>query len=502
MTNPDAMAPELLALPSDALTVKQYQEKLTILNDTVGAIPHSTRELNMMAALAHPIYQEDGVADYVDEVVQVQSDETPLELAEQIVGFYRDALMNIRDVSKLIEQMDEIGHIELDHPAVLAAVRRHEDTMLFMMMPEVLNLYIDDDYTQMDNAAYGQLLMANEDTSHVQAAFEAVVAAERDRAAFWLSQITGFDKEVDGERVVRKGLVDSSDPDVQAYIAQIAGIEQPVTEQDESADIIFSIGKRPKIGDTRAWEKFLHRNRLNDALQLHGFLPQSNKEAYKIKQFDRLKNDPAEILKWMDMTNESNRRWEAPKGKVANPKQRLDELVGRFIEYANDADGNNESADFVLGAIDEKTDETTLFKDSFPPNEWFRDYPDQLEPFTKLVEFLQTEDFIQSGRVDNITKKARAKQTPTQEQLIDAVMERLGDLPLTKVAEIADRYKMDQTNRYAYWKQIIEATRKHSMTVSIADRALSQLSGVGPRYVAPDDPSTVIHPTMTDEQPF
>lgn len=522
MTDTSTELSELLAQPSDKLSPKQYAEKLIAVEtltrnsvgDSVGAVPHSTRELNMMAALAHPVYKEDGVPDYVDEVVMLDQRESPLQTAEQIVGFYRDAITNVRDIIQLIHELDETGDISVEPPgknnrqgngvklAALATIRRHEDTMLFIASSDQLNLYIDDDYSQMDNVAYAKLLMAGDDRSHVTAAIQETLIAEQDRAAFWLSQITGSIHEVDDQQITRKGLVDSASAEVRSYIAQLSGRKSKTAEVNDDTDVSFAVGKRPEIGDNKAWERFLHRNRLFDVRFMHGFLPLSNKEARKVKNFDRLKNDPDEILRWMDMINESNRRDEVAKGKSVDPKRRLDALVGRFDEYATDAADNVIGTEFILSAIDEKSDESALFKDSFPAEEWFLDYPEHTLPFTRLVEFLQTEDFIENGFVDTITDRARAKNRPSLQDEIDEIMNGLGNVTLRRVAEITERYAMDQTNRFNYWKGILEITKAHGSAAPVVHQALFKLATKAPRYTLPDDPVAVIHPTTTKEIPF
>lgn len=497
--------PELLSSPSDRLAATAASEKLRLVNERVGATPHSTRELNMMAALSHPIYQEDGVIDYINEIASLEPKETPVQVASDIIAYYQDAMVSREAMTKLLTELQKTGEISPFNNIALATLRRHEDTVLFMHMPDRLNNYLDDDYQEMNNADYATLLNSNKDKEHLARAIEATADSEQDRAAFWLSQITGLDTTIDGQHIIRRGLIDSPVAGIQSRLATLARagrVKPPAEHTQPDGELVFAIGRRPELGDTKAWEKFIRRNRLFDIRLNHKFLPFSNKEAYKIKKFDQMNGEPAAILAWMDMINESNRRWEVAKGKEIKPKERLDKLVARFDHYADDAADNVQHMDFVLSAIDDKSDEMSLFKDAFPADDWFRDYPEQRLPFTRLVEFMQTENFVEDGFVDTITDRARTKNKPSVQDEIDEIMSMLGELPISKVAEIAERFSMDQTNRFNYWKSILEMTMAHSSASPVANRALFRLAAKAPRYTTPDDPSSVIEPTYTKDIPF
>lgn len=500
--------PELLGQPSDKLSAQNIADKLSAVNRQVGAFAHSTRELNLMAALIHPIYQSDGVPDYLDEVVTLDGDNESLaDIAEEIVGYYRDALMNVHDVTLLLDQFDSHSMIDTKNRAVrsgLEVVRRHEDTALFLAMPNILNVYIDQDYSQLGTDEYATLLKSTSDPDPVRNGITATLASEYDRAAFWLAQITGSETTDGGQAVLRQGLIDSHSRDIQSYLATVSGAAalRPLDHEKFRDDAIFSVGERPPLDDNMAWEKFLHRNRLNDALMLHGFIPQTNKEAYTVKQLDRLKGDAGAMLKRMDMINESNRRWEVAKGKEINPKVRLDKLVDRFVQYATDAAENYDQAGFILQSIADKPHTDNLFGGEFPVADWFADYPEHRQPFVKLAEFLQNHAFIENGLDDTITRRARRRKKRTAQDEIDLITATFGKLPLNKVAEIAENYQIDQTNRFKYWERVVDTTRHHSMVAGLAEQALIRLSSFTPQFEPFDSEFATIEPTSPDEQPF
>lgn len=499
-----------LYLPSDELVDgNKAAKQLNGVYDAAKLLPDSTRELNIASALIHSIYQEDGVASYVDEVVSQEYDETSLGLSKEIVGYYLDALRNIDALANFIKIVDKRINLapneregiipELNVPA-LVKMQHHDDITKFLGESDLAGLYIDKVYSEEEREGFIEYLSGKDPLEVLQLAQD-VFKAEQARAAFWSLRITGYEQEIDGQVISQKGLVDSDSPDVRRYIRDTFATPPAPKQEVLSTDPIFSVGERPEIGDKEGWEKFLHRNRLYDVLYIHGFLPLTNKEAYKVKGFDSLKTDPEAILGWVDMVYESNHRMEKAKKQETNPKGRLDKLVDRYISYASDALDNIERADDLLEAIDAKPDETVLVKDAFPVEDWLRDDEDMRLRFMRLSDFVATEKFVDGGPDDNITKRARSKKLTVQKE-IDFILEMLGDKSVSKLAEIADRYKMDQENRYKYWRVILEAIRPNKTVSAKIDEKLGYLSALAPRGEGPVDPVIEVRPTSSEEQPF
>jgi hypothetical protein len=237
--------------------------------------------------------------------------------------------------------------------------------------------------------------------------------------------------------------------------------------------------------DSAEQRKILRRDKQRFIKEKKGFYGLTNKEINKIDIFNRVSDDPASMLKFMDTIYANHRNQQAMEtwmtvGEYVStkhiPSNNLRDMVSRYDEYAKDALTRINHVDFISRAIDDKVDYLVLFQDAFPVNDWMQDYPDQRAAFIDLANFIATKQFVGGGPNDYVTKRARTKKPSSAAEEITWIMEKLGNKNLVEIKAISDEYKIDQINRFEYWRKILDLTRQHLFTRNISETALSRLS--------------------------
>lgn len=207
---------ESLILPTDELTIDECIERLAAVHGRVGNFPHSTIELNIAAALTDQTLKQDDVLSYIDNVVYTQGNESALAIASQIVGSYNDALKNKEAITLLLKQTSK-HQSNLDCLG-LATMKRYEDSKIVVNAPDLQNLDIDDDYMAASLVGYERYIVQSSPSDVLQTAEDAYIA-EHNRAEFWSKQIIGeFEEGANGQQLVRRGLIDSDNPEIQALL--------------------------------------------------------------------------------------------------------------------------------------------------------------------------------------------------------------------------------------------------------------------------------------------
>lgn len=196
------------------LSAPQAAEMLAATAEHMGGFASSLRELKIADALMNS----------PDALTFTESagdnDTTKADLGKEIVGFYLDADANAKAIQEVIDRYAQSDRALFNSRAI-SSLRRYDDTVRFMATGDLMdhNLFVDysDDDMNQRYLAFTRGLPAD----IVEDLLISVGEDERNKAAFWSLQITGFD---DGKNL-QKGLIDVESPELQNYIASTFGVK-------------------------------------------------------------------------------------------------------------------------------------------------------------------------------------------------------------------------------------------------------------------------------------
>jgi hypothetical protein len=215
---------------------------------------------------------------------------------------------------------------------------------------------------------------------------------------------------------------------------------------------------------------YLHRpERLKTIKEQLGFYPQSNEEMARVISLMGREGQFNPVLVHLDEIYKHQRK------VGADAPRALRSVVRSFGEYAGNALNERSYMETFSTYMDElRPNPLTRFDALFPAEAW-KDNGTMRAVFTSLGRYVETTNFVEDAGDDTLGKKELIDYT-TGDERVQHITDTLGALRISSVQRTARAVSTHQENRFTFWMDQLELSKRHLFARELASEALKELT--------------------------